>query len=76
VNPRNDSSKTTTYFPWNQWVSLLRVQKLSSSAGQQIRFQAHCQLAKVFFLQKQILFGARFEEVGWELVHATLLSVP
>ncbi len=50
--------------------------KLSSGAGQQIRFHAHCQLAKALFLLKQILSGNGFEEVGWESVHVTLHSVP
>ncbi len=50
--------------------------KLLSNAGQQICFHVHCQLAKVHFLGKKILSGDRFEEVGWELVHATLHSVP
>jgi hypothetical protein len=47
-----------------------------SSAGQQIHFHAHRQLAKALFLWKQILSGNGFKEVGWELVHATLHSVP
>ncbi len=50
--------------------------KLSSNAGQQIRFHAHRQLAKALLLWKQILSSDGFKEVGWELVHATLHSVP
>ena len=46
-----------------------------SDADQQIRFHAHWQLAKALFLWKKIPSGARFEDVGWRLVHATLHSV-
>jgi hypothetical protein len=62
-------------FPLEPISIFIKGTKLSSSTGQQICFHAHCQLAKALFLQKQILSGDGFKEVGWELVHATLYSV-
>jgi hypothetical protein len=62
-------------FPLERNSIFLKGAKLSSDAGQQIRFHMHCQLAKVLFLQKKILSGNGFKEVGWESVHATLHSV-
>jgi hypothetical protein len=64
------------FFPLEPIGIFIKGAKLSSGAGQQIRFKAHHQLAKVLFLQKKILSGDGFEEDEWELVHVTLYTVP
>ncbi len=62
-------------FPLEQiWVFIKGV-KLSSNAGQQMRFHAHHQLARALFVQKKILSGKGFDKVGWDSVHASLHSV-
>jgi hypothetical protein len=49
--------------------------KLSLDAGQQIRFHAHRQLARMLFLWKKILTGEDFDKVRWGHVHGALHSV-
>jgi hypothetical protein len=73
---RLQQQQNSHLFPLEPIGIFIKGAKLSCSASQQIRFHVHCQLAKVHFLGKKILSGDRFEEVGWELVHATLHSVP
>ncbi len=63
-------------FPLEAIGIFIKGAKLSSDTGQQVCIQVHRQLVKALFLQKKILSGGRFKEVGWESIHAPLHSVP
>jgi hypothetical protein len=51
-------------FPLEPIGVFIKGAKLLSDTGQQIRFHAHCQLAKALFLRKKILSGEGFDKVG------------
>ncbi len=62
-------------FPLKEIGAFVGGAKLSSDAGQQLRFQAHRQLTRMLFLRKKILTGEGFDKVGWGHVHGALHSV-
>jgi hypothetical protein len=47
-------------------------EKMTSETGGQIQFWAHCQLARNYFLDQNIISHIQFNAIDWPSVHCTL----
>ena len=63
------SSRT---FPLEPICVFVNGTKMTTDTGPEIRYAAQRVMAKKFFHDYGILFGAEFEEVSWEMVYETL----
>ena len=68
--------QSTRPFPLEPICMFVKGEKMTSDTAPHIRFEAHKQLAKEFYVGRKIFSRREFEEVDWKSVHATLHEVP
>ncbi len=49
---------------------------MTSETGDQLRFWAHLQLARIFYAKQGIMTHGQFDEIDWRSVHRTLHDLP
>ncbi len=59
-------------FPMEPIAIFVGDQKMTSDTGDQIRFWAHCYLARQYYQDHNILSSDQFDHVDWKSIHGTL----
>ncbi len=59
-------------FPLKPIGVFIEGEKLTSETGDQLRFWAHLQLARIFYAKQGIMTHRQFDKIDWRSVHRTL----
>jgi hypothetical protein len=71
-----DPKAPTWQFPLEPICVFLGKNKLTSDKGESLKFWVKRQQARAYFYDADIMYGAQFDTVDWEMVHTILHRVP